>query len=451
MSGRPGRPSIRPLPHGLSTRLPLEDIKIIGNADTERSNQLQKRSRLNTDSIPKSATGKKSKRQTIKLGVTPFPDYDRPTLQEVNQVHRILTQTHGEYNPAGEPDIPSAMVAGCGNVPFVLEAVVRTIISSATSMTNANTAIQGLLRRFGVFNTGSYIGSVDWDQVRLASLPDLINALPGGVMPGLKADYIKNTLQAVWEENEVMRTRLTTARKSAAYSNGKVLEENLGKEKSRINRLTDMSNRTLIEYPNILTLDYMHSWNDSEVFEGLYKFNGVGPKIAACVMLFCMQRPRFPVDTHCHRLCKWLGWVPNHRVNDHKTFAHCDVRIPDELKFSLHQLMIVHGQECKRCNAKDLTIQPDDLDCPLEHLLDRVRPGNSKKRSRKEAVDGHAQEEEQIPRKGQRNSSSGITRSAKVSHKRQRTSANIGNPSPGTFNTEERPMVRSTGRSGRKS
>ena len=37
---------------------------------------------------------------------------------------------------------------------------------------------------------------------------------------------------------------------------------------------------------------------------------GVGPKTAACVLMFALGRPALPVDTHVHRVAQRLGLVP---------------------------------------------------------------------------------------------------------------------------------------------
>ena len=41
----------------------------------------------------------------------------------------------------------------------------------------------------------------------------------------------------------------------------------------------------------------------------LSRLPGVGPKTAACVLLFSLDRPHFPVDTHVHRVAIRLGLV----------------------------------------------------------------------------------------------------------------------------------------------
>ena len=41
----------------------------------------------------------------------------------------------------------------------------------------------------------------------------------------------------------------------------------------------------------------------------LTELPGVGPKTAACVLLFSLGRPALPVDTHVHRVAQRLGLI----------------------------------------------------------------------------------------------------------------------------------------------
>ena len=50
------------------------------------------------------------------------------------------------------------------------------------------------------------------------------------------------------------------------------------------------------------------------------------------------------------RLSKLLGWVPQ-KSDRVLAQAHLDIRVPDELKYDLHVLMIQHGQLCKGCKT----------------------------------------------------------------------------------------------------
>ena len=100
---------------------------------------------------------------------------------------------------------------------------------------------------------------------------------------------------------------------------------------------------------------------------------GVGVKTAACVVLFCLRKPSFAVDTHVLRMAGWLGWIPA-RTSLSDAFHHLDATVPDPLKYALHQLFIKHGQTCVRCSAS--TSEGGDgwaaCVCPLEELLKRV-------------------------------------------------------------------------------
>ena len=49
--------------------------------------------------------------------------------------------------------------------------------------------------------------------------------------------------------------------------------------------------------------------NDAAAQAYLTGLPGVGPKKAACVLLFSLSRPLMPVDTHVHRVARRLGII----------------------------------------------------------------------------------------------------------------------------------------------
>ena len=61
------------------------------------------------------------------------------------------------------------------------------------------------------------------------------------------------------------------------------------------------------------------------------RFKGVGPKTVACVMMFCLARDEFPVDTHVWRISKNMGWVPT-KANRDDTYRHMNIRVPADLR-----------------------------------------------------------------------------------------------------------------------
>lgn len=79
---------------------------------------------------------------------------------------------------------------------------------------------------------------------------------------------------------------------------------------------------------------------------------GIGPKTAAIILCFHFGKPVMPVDTHVNRICKRFGLIPE---NASRTKAHnlLEVKIPDNIKYSFHRLLITHGRE--NCKARNPT------------------------------------------------------------------------------------------------
>jgi endonuclease III len=323
----------------------------------------------------KNAPKKKSKSNTYGLtpGQTPYPNYPHPTAEECEEVTRLLSKVHGKAQAPKEIPTPSLEVSGCGEVPSVLDALIRTRLSAATSGANSSRAFAGLVSRFGILKEGIGKGSVDWNAVRKADTKDVFEAIKSGGLADVKSKDIKKILQMVWEENQARREALAS---SADGAPGSANES--GKEKD-----------TEIEKAgqDVISLDHLHLLSNDDAFNALTKYPGIGPKTASCVLLFCLQRPSFAVDTHVFRLCKWLGWVPSPGdpaglapgakgkfagPTRNSTYAHCEVRVPDDLKYPLHQLLIKHGKSCPRCRA--ITGESSEgwsKGCPIEHLVQR--------------------------------------------------------------------------------
>lgn len=82
----------------------------------------------------------------------------------------------------------------------------------------------------------------------------------------------------------------------------------------------------------------------------LRSFKGVGPKTAACVLLFSFRKPVMPVDTHIFRVAKRLGLVVAgaNPEEAHRVFARI---VPNNLKYDFHLAIIEHGR--KTCKAQN--------------------------------------------------------------------------------------------------
>ena len=95
--------------------------------------------------------------------------------------------------------------------------------------------------------------------------------------------------------------------------------------------------------------------DDAAVQEYLTSLPGVGPKTAACVLVFAMGRAAFPVDTHVHRVAVRLGWLPP-RTTAAAAHQVLTPVVPPGIRYDLHLALITHGREvCKsqrpRCGA----------------------------------------------------------------------------------------------------
>jgi endonuclease-3 len=82
----------------------------------------------------------------------------------------------------------------------------------------------------------------------------------------------------------------------------------------------------------------------------LTDIKGIGPKTASVVLNFHFQKPTMAVDTHVERVAKRFGLLEETASNE-RAHEVLDERVPDDLKYSLHVLMITHGREY--CTARD--------------------------------------------------------------------------------------------------
>ena len=96
----------------------------------------------------------------------------------------------------------------------------------------------------------------------------------------------------------------------------------------------------------------------------LSSFPGIGPKTIACVMLFDLSLPSFPVDTHIFRVCKRLGFAPQSsrkNITPEEIGIFMDQNVPRERYLGSHVNIIEHGRNickaqkpnCKMCVVKD--------------------------------------------------------------------------------------------------
>lgn len=169
-----------------------------------------------------------------------------------------------------------------------LDELVLTILSQHTSDMNSDRAFAALKERFD-----------SWEAVRDAAVDQIANAIKSGGLARMKAPRIKELL-----------LRLDTERGS-------------------------------------LDLDFLHDMELEEARSYLLTLGGVGPKTAACVLLFSCGKPAFPVDTHVHRVARRLGLIGPKATADEAHRLLEEMVPPDEV-YTFHVNLITHGRRiCK--------------------------------------------------------------------------------------------------------
>ncbi|KAH8174440.1 hhH-GPD superfamily base excision DNA repair protein [Sarocladium implicatum] len=246
---------------------------------------------------PKTPSDKAALLQARKLksygNKSPFPDFPHPTPEESHLARRILASLHGDRQRPTEIKAPTSS-AGCGNSPSVLDALVRTILSQNTSDKNSSRAKKSMDAEYG--------GSDRWEEIVKGGQPRLQKTIQSGGLSVVKSKVIISILEQAKE-------------KYGEYS-----------------------------------LDHLFQASNDDAMREMLSFQGVGPKTASCVLLFCLQRESFAVDTHVHRITGLLGWRPPNCSRE-ESHQHLDARIPDEDKYALHVLIISHGKNCEECKA----------------------------------------------------------------------------------------------------
>ncbi len=98
-----------------------------------------------------------------------------------------------------------------------------------------------------------------------------------------------------------------------------------------------------------LNLDFLRAMPLDDARRWLLALDGVGPKTAACVLLFALGMPAMPVDTHVHRVTRRLGLLAP-SVSAEKAHALLEAATPPDDIYTLHINLIQHGKRV--CHAQ---------------------------------------------------------------------------------------------------
>jgi endonuclease-3 len=185
-----------------------------------------------------------------------------------------------------------------------LDELISTILSQNTNDTNRDRAFDALRERFPT-----------WDAVRDADPEQVKEAIRPAGLANQKGPRIQNAL------------------------------------------------RKITEFNGSLDLEFLRDYPTEKAYDWLKQLNGVGPKTASIVLLFSLDKPAFPVDTHIHRVTGRLGIRPE-KMSADKAHQYLAERFPPEAYHHAHLNIIRLGREI--CQARS----PKCPECPLNDLCD---------------------------------------------------------------------------------
>jgi endonuclease III len=146
----------------------------------------------------------------------------------------------------------------------------------------------------------------------------------------------------------------------------------LHRQKARI--ISRIARLLRTEYGRV-TLAPLRVASTSECEAFLASLPGVGKKTARCVMMYSLGRSVFPVDTHCWRVCRRLGWVRPTRPDKSCSPADMDrlqLRLPSEYRRDLHVNMVSLGRDV--CTAR----RPRCSACAIKKYCPRIGVSNAR-------------------------------------------------------------------------
>lgn len=123
--------------------------------------------------------------------------------------------------------------------------------------------------------------------------------------------------------------------------------------------------QSIIDQTGELKLGFLKQMSVEDGIAWLTALIGIGPKTAACVLLFSLGLPSMPVDTHVARVMTRLGVVPDRTSTLTKQQFLENLIGPDANRvYAVHVETITHGREvckarrplCEHCNLRELCL-----------------------------------------------------------------------------------------------
>lgn len=119
--------------------------------------------------------------------------------------------------------------------------------------------------------------------------------------------------------------------------------------------------RRILAERGAFNLDFLADLPVEEAIRWLTSFDGIGHKTASIVLLFCFNKPAFPVDTHVGRVTRRLG-LAGPKESEAKIKGIWERLVPPAWFYPLHLNLIRHGREvchaqrpaCAACLLRDV-------------------------------------------------------------------------------------------------
>ena len=192
-----------------------------------------------------------------------------------------------------------------------------------------------------------------------------------------RADPLDGLIQTILSQNTTdvnshaafasLKTRFPTwehARRAGTSSIAKAIERG-GLANIKAARIKQILNQIHAERGN-LSLDFLRHLSMPQASAYLRRFPGVGPKTAACVLVFNCAKPAFPVDTHVFRVAQRLGWLAD-RSTPQTAHEQLQAVVPPQLAYQLHLNMVAHGRRLCRPTS------PKCAPCPIRRHCEYYR------------------------------------------------------------------------------
>jgi len=117
-----------------------------------------------------------------------------------------------------------------------------------------------------------------------------------------------------------------------------------------------------------LDLSFLGDMSVQDARRYLAGLPGVGPKTAACVLLFSLGKPALPVDTHVHRVVLRLGLAPPKASAERASEILEDI-LPQDAYYPFHLNIIRHGRTL--CKAQRPLCDACALACECRYYAER--------------------------------------------------------------------------------